>query len=424
MVAARLVRWKTASIRPASRRLPIVLRFCLRDGIVSPECIVDIVPHGAVVFRDDQGDPLGIDLSRYDLPRGLSCLMIRLRKRRRVRLRANRCCWRRPPGMERLRSVMLDRASHRDPTRRRTALSPSFLSAGFRIGYAGSLNPLISEGLLLMENAESQTDLDLIRRARVGEWEAFETLVNRLEPRVFALSMRLLRQRQDAEDATQQTFLKVMESLDSFREEASVATWVLRIATNHALTMLRKRRPDQTVRLDVASSSDGSETPLPHPQYVAQWKDDPSELAQRSEVRQLLEEALGELDEKYRVVFTLRDVEQFSTRETAEIIGISESNVKVRLLRARLQLRERLTGKLGMKRPGSNRPNMTIRDVTAAGAVLRQMNSPSPQNHPDSIRQGDAPIGQTGSWKNCVTEKGVRRSIRLYNLRATEYELR
>ncbi len=76
-----------------------------------------------------------------------------------------------------------------------------------------------------------------------GEWDAFESLVNRLEPRVFALSMRLLRQRQDAEDATQQTFLKVMENLDGFREEASVATWVLRIATNHALTMLRQTAP-------------------------------------------------------------------------------------------------------------------------------------------------------------------------------------
>ncbi len=198
-----------------------------------------------------------------------------------------------------------------------------------------------------MENVESQLDLELIRRARGGEWEAFETLVNRLEPRVLTLCMRLLRHRQDAEDATQQTFIKVMENLDRFREESSVATWVLRIATNHALTMLRKRRPERHVRLDATPSADGSEVPLPHPQYIAQWKDNPAELAQRSEVRRLLEEALGDLDEKYRVVFTLRDVQEFSTRETAELLGISESNVKVRLLRARLQLRERLTGTLG-----------------------------------------------------------------------------
>ncbi len=198
-----------------------------------------------------------------------------------------------------------------------------------------------------MDNVETQDELELFRRARDGQWEAFEALVNRLEPRVFALSMRLLRQRQDAEDATQQTFVKVMENLDRFREESSVATWVLRIATNNALTMLRKRRPEQSLRLDVASSSDGSNGPLPHPEVIAQWKDDPADLAERSEVKQLLEQTLSELNEKYRVVFTLRDVEQFSTRETAKLLGITESNVKVRLLRARLQLRERLTKVLG-----------------------------------------------------------------------------
>ncbi len=190
------------------------------------------------------------------------------------------------------------------------------------------------------------SDLDLLRLAREGEWEAFEELVNRLEPRVFALTMRLLRQRQDAEDATQQTFIKLMENLEQFREQSSVSTWVLRIATNLSLTMLRRRRPERNIPLEVAreGSSDG---PMPHPQYIAQWHDNPADLVERSEVQQLLAEALSELDDKYRVVFTLRDVEQFSTRETAEILGITESNVKVRLLRARLQLRERLTHTLG-----------------------------------------------------------------------------
>jgi RNA polymerase sigma-70 factor (ECF subfamily) len=198
-----------------------------------------------------------------------------------------------------------------------------------------------------MENGPSPSDLELFQRARQGEWEAFEALVNRLEPRVFALAMRLLRQRHDAEDATQQTFLKVMENMDQFREEASVATWVLRIATNHALTMLRKRRPDRNVPLQAVRGVNGGDELLPHPEYIAQWKDNPSELAERAEVKRLLHEALDELDEKYRVVFTLRDMEEFSTRDTAQLLGISESNVKIRLLRARLQLRERLTRILG-----------------------------------------------------------------------------
>lgn len=201
-----------------------------------------------------------------------------------------------------------------------------------------------------MDNGERLHELDLLRRARGGEWGAFESLVNQLEPRVFALAMRLLRQRQDAEDATQQTFLKVMEKLDSFREESSVATWVLRIATNHALTMLRKRRTERNVPLDVGAPDNNTEQNLPHPEFIAYWKNNPADLAEQSEVKQMLEMALDELDEKYRVVFALRDVEQFSTRETAELLGISESNVKVRLLRARLQLRERLTHTLGDER--------------------------------------------------------------------------
>ena len=139
----------------------------------------------------------------------------------------------------------------------------------------------------------------------------------------------------------------MLENLESFREEASVATWVQRIATNHALTMLRKRRPERNLPLEVVPSGDDGDGPMPHPQYIAQWGDNPADLAERAEVRLLLEQALDELDEKYRVVFTLRDLEQFSTRETAEMLGISESNVKVRLLRSRLQLRERLTHSLG-----------------------------------------------------------------------------
>jgi RNA polymerase sigma-70 factor (ECF subfamily) len=198
-----------------------------------------------------------------------------------------------------------------------------------------------------MDSSTSPSDLELLRSAREGQWEAFEALVARLEPRVFRLTWRILQQREDAEDATQQTFINVMEHLDQFREEAAVATWVLRIATNQALAMLRKRRGRNTVRLDTQPNHGDEETPMPHPEFIAQWRDDPAELAERSEVKELLGQALAELDEKYRVVFVLRDVEQFSTKETAELLGISESNVKVRLLRARLRLRERLTRALG-----------------------------------------------------------------------------
>jgi RNA polymerase sigma-70 factor (ECF subfamily) len=186
-----------------------------------------------------------------------------------------------------------------------------------------------------------------LRSARAGRWEAFEELVSQFEPRVFGVTYRITRQRQDAEDAAQQTFISVMENLDRFREESSVSTWILRIATNHALKILRKRRGLPTVPLDASGDRHTDDTPLPHPEYIAEWRDNPSDLAERQEVQQLLEEALAELDDKYRLVFVLRDVQGFSTQETADLLDLSVSNVKVRLLRARLQLRERLTRVLG-----------------------------------------------------------------------------
>jgi RNA polymerase sigma-70 factor (ECF subfamily) len=190
-------------------------------------------------------------------------------------------------------------------------------------------------------------NLELFRRARSGEWGAFETLVNRLEPRVYQLAYRIVRQQQDAEDVTQQTFLSVMENLEKFREESAVATWVLRIATNHALQILRKRRGRKTVALEQPVDEGDSYATMPMPEFVAQWRENPEDLAQRAEVRRVLHESLDELDPKYGVVFVLRDMEGYSTQETAEVLGLTVANVKVRLLRARLQLRERLTQQYG-----------------------------------------------------------------------------
>ncbi len=193
---------------------------------------------------------------------------------------------------------------------------------------------------------QADPDLDLLRRARLGDFSAFEALVSRFQQRTYGLAWHILGQRQDAEDVVQQTFLSILEHLDTFREESSVATWVLRIATNHALKILRKRRGLPTVSLDVSTDRD-DEARLPHPDYIAQWREAPEVLAQRAEVRHLLEQALAELDDKYRLVFILRDVEGLSVRETAQALGLTESAVKVRLLRARLMLRERLTQALG-----------------------------------------------------------------------------
>jgi len=190
-------------------------------------------------------------------------------------------------------------------------------------------------------------DSELVRRAQAGELDAFEALATRNERRVFSLAMRLLRQEQDAEDVTQQTFLSALENLDGFRGEASFATWLLRIATHAALKVIRKRKGLKTVSLAEATGETDRVDSIPHPEFIADWRQSPERLAQQHEIQRLLDEALSELDEKHRLVFLLRDVDGLSVKEAAEALGISESNVKVRLLRARLQLRERLTRSLG-----------------------------------------------------------------------------
>lgn len=198
-----------------------------------------------------------------------------------------------------------------------------------------------------MENLlVESTEIDLLQRAKAGDFAAFQQLIARLQPRVYGLTFRILQQAQDAEDATQQTFLALIEHIADFREESSVATWVLRIATNFALKILRKKRTVKMVSMtDLAPEDSYSE--IPHPEFIAPWSQTADEIAQQAEVQAELEKALLDLDDKYRLVFVLRDVEGLSVRETAEAMELTESTVKVRLLRARLALRERLTKKFG-----------------------------------------------------------------------------
>ena len=190
-------------------------------------------------------------------------------------------------------------------------------------------------------------DAELVRRAKGGDLSAFEELVARHEQRVYRLAMRMLRQQEDAEDVTQQAFLNALEHLNGFRSEASFSTWLLRIAAHAALKVIRKRHGLETVSLEEATEESAGHDTIPHPEYIADWRQSPGELVHRNEIQRLLDDALTRLDEKHRVVFLLRDMEGFSVKETAEATGVSEANVKVRLLRARLQLREDLTGVFG-----------------------------------------------------------------------------
>ncbi len=190
-------------------------------------------------------------------------------------------------------------------------------------------------------------EAELVESAKKGDLDAFEVLTNRYEQRIYSLALRMLRQEQDAEDVTQQTFLSALENLDGFRGEASFSTWLLRIAAHAALKIIRKRKGLETISLDAATEGTNDSDAVPHPEYIADWRQSPEELVHQHEIKQLLDEALIQLDEKHRLVFLPRDVEGLSVKETAEALGLSEANTKVRLLRARLQLRELLTRTLG-----------------------------------------------------------------------------
>jgi RNA polymerase sigma-70 factor (ECF subfamily) len=191
------------------------------------------------------------------------------------------------------------------------------------------------------------TDAELLPLAKAGDLDAFEALTSRHEQRVYSLAWRMLRNQQDAEDITQQTFLSALENLGGFRGDSSFSTWLLRIAAHAALKVIRKRQGLDTVSLEETTEPSDDLGTVPHPEYIADWSQSPDQLVHQREVQRLLSEALDQLDEKHRLVFLLRDVQGESVKETADALGLSEANVKVRLLRARLQLRERLTRALG-----------------------------------------------------------------------------
>jgi RNA polymerase sigma-70 factor (ECF subfamily) len=194
---------------------------------------------------------------------------------------------------------------------------------------------------------ERDQELALVRRAKGGDIDAFEALVNQYERPLYSLAFRITQHVHDAEDVTQQAFLSALEHLAEFREESSFGTWLRRIGAHAALKILRKRRGLPTVSLEAQTEPSEGDDKIPHPEFIADWRQSPEQLVHQNETRRLLDEALAQLDEKHRLVFLLRDVEGLSVKETAETLELSEANVKVRLLRARLQLREQLTRVLG-----------------------------------------------------------------------------
>ncbi|NPA31484.1 MAG: sigma-70 family RNA polymerase sigma factor [Chloroflexi bacterium] len=166
----------------------------------------------------------------------------------------------------------------------------------------------------------------------------FVQAVEAYAPRLYRHLLYLLEDPQDAEDVLQEAFLKAYRSLDTFQGRASLSTWLYRIATNEALMHLRRRR-STPLSLEALSPDDGP----PEEILLTHWQVLPEQALLSAETRQVLDDAVARLSPALRAVFLLRDVEGFSTKETAEILGISTDAVKQRLARARLRLREALT---------------------------------------------------------------------------------
>ena len=182
-------------------------------------------------------------------------------------------------------------------------------------------------------------ELPLVQRAREGDAGAFGDLVKRYERKIYRLAKNITQNDEDAEDVLQETFLKAYSHLKGFEGQSKFYTWLVRIAVNEALMKLRKRKSDKTVPLDEPQDT-GEDTVV---REIAVWDQDPEKKFGREELRNILENAVESLRPAFRTVFVLRDIEEMSTEETAELLGISVPAVKSRLLRARLQLREKLT---------------------------------------------------------------------------------
>ncbi|MBI4906730.1 MAG: sigma-70 family RNA polymerase sigma factor [Acidobacteria bacterium] len=192
-----------------------------------------------------------------------------------------------------------------------------------------------------METADTPVfdESALVAKAQGGDVSAFSQLITQYERKIYRLAKRITQSDEDAEDVLQDSFMKAYEHLDSFQGNSKFYTWLVRITVNEALMKLRKRKGDKTVSLD--DPGDNGDEPIVR--EIAVWEGDPEQRYSQEELRSLLDDAIQNLKPSFRTVFLLRDVEELSTEETASLLNLSIPAVKSRLLRARLDLRERLT---------------------------------------------------------------------------------
>ena len=172
-----------------------------------------------------------------------------------------------------------------------------------------------------------------------GDRAEFARLVDEYSSPIYRLGLRMLGTPQDAEDVLQNTFINALTHIQSFERRSSLATWLYRIASNEALMLIRKRKPE--INLDDVENSEEDEDL--RPTHFVDWSALPEDELLSGEGKRALDSAIHTLPESMRIVFLLRDVEGLSIKETADVLNLTETNVKTRLLRARMHLREGLS---------------------------------------------------------------------------------
>lgn len=188
--------------------------------------------------------------------------------------------------------------------------------------------------------ASHAEEADLVKALQAGDQAAYVQMVERYSPTIYNLALRMMGTREEAEEVLQETFLSAFRSVGRFEGRSQLGTWLYRIAYNAAMMRLRRRQLPVT-SIDAASQNEDGEIV---PRQLVDWGALPDELLLSAELRRVLDAAVAALPEGLRSVFVLREIEGLSTTETAQVLGLSEANVKVRLHRARLALRERLSG--------------------------------------------------------------------------------
>jgi RNA polymerase sigma-70 factor (ECF subfamily) len=194
-------------------------------------------------------------------------------------------------------------------------------------------------------------DVALVQLARQGNADAFRIIMQRNNQRLYRVARSVVQDDSEAEDVVQQAYVNAFGSLGSFRGDSSLPTWLTRIALNEALERLRRRRPVVDLEVLDADPATGTAQVIAFP--LMSESADPERAAARSQIQQLIEQAIDDLPEIFRLVFVMRDVEEMSIEETADYLGLPPATVKTRLHRARRQLRHALDEKLASTLTGA-----------------------------------------------------------------------